>query len=286
MYVYVNGKIVHSEEANISVFDHGFMYGLGVFETFRVYNGHPFLLDDHFQRLQESLAMLDVHWSYQKQDVLTILEQLLEANQLRDAYVRWNVSAGRGPLGLQAQGYEEPTVIAYMKPIQTTIETVEKDAVILGTRRNSPEGEKRLKSHHFLNNILGKRELGTRVNTEGIFLTNDDYLAEGIVSNLFWVKEGTLYTPAVETGILDGVTRQFILTLAHTDGIKCKTGFYDLDDLLSCDEAFITNSIQEIVPLKMIDSYLLPGKEGEVTKGFLQRYQQVTAQLWSRKELR
>ncbi|MFV8829756.1 aminodeoxychorismate lyase [Alkalihalobacterium sp. APHAB7] len=252
MYIYVNGEIVTPEDAKISAFDHGFMYGLGVFETFRIYEGHPFLVDDHFHRLHQSLNQLSIAWNWTKEDVMMVLRELLEKNKLTNAYVRWNVSAGAGSLGLQVDPYEKPSTIVYVKPLPEKM-SVTKRGVILKTKRNTPEGNERLKSHHYLNNIIGKREIGSDANVEGIFLTHDDYLAEGIVSNLFWLKNNVVYTPAVETGILNGVTRQFILTLLDELGYEYKEGFYKSNDLLEADEAFVTNSIQEIVSLEDVD---------------------------------
>ncbi|UOE94213.1 aminodeoxychorismate lyase [Alkalihalobacillus sp. LMS39] len=283
MKVYLNGHIVDGASAQISIFDHGFMYGLGVFETFRIYEGHPFLLDDHFQRLQKSLHQLGIAWSYDKKKVCATLDTLLCANGIKDAYVRWNVSAGVGPLGLHIGDYEEPTTIVYMKPIPSFMPT-EKQAVLLQTRRNSPEGKQRLKSHHYMNNILGKRELGQNNGDEGIFLTKEGYIAEGIVSNVFWVKDDILYTPSLETGILDGITRQFIFALAKKENVHVVEGCFFEDALLEADEMFITNSIQEIVKITMYN-----GKSfsfyGGITEKLQKQYEDGKTKLWSKGEL-
>ena len=209
MFIYVNGQIVTKEDARISPFDHGFMYGLGLFETFRVYDGHPFLLDDHLTRLHDGLNMLNISFFITRDEVMHILSRLLEANGYRDAYVRLNISAGVGDVGLQVDKYTAPTVIMYMKPVPTFAE--EKVCQTLRIRRNTPEGYIRLKSHHYLNNILGKWEIGKDAHVEGIFLTQDGFVAEGIVSNIFWAKDGVVYTPSVQTGILNGVTRMFVI---------------------------------------------------------------------------
>jgi 4-amino-4-deoxychorismate lyase len=285
MYIYVNGDIVRKEDAVISPFDHGYMYGLGLFETFRIYNGHPFLLDDHLERLNAGLRALLIAKQFTRGEVTVILEQLLEVNKLTNAYVRWNVSAGIGELGLNTEPYENPTVICYMKPMEGAAASIEKEAVILNTRRNTPEGDHRLKSHHYLNCILGKREIGKDPRLEGIFLTKDDYVAEGIVSNIFWVKEETIYTPSVQTGILNGITRQFVITLAKKIGFEVVEGLFTKMDLLSSDEVFITNSIQEIVPIRQIDGAQFPGKEGAISQIFMNKYAEYRHVLWSRNEL-
>ncbi|MFN7253002.1 MAG: aminodeoxychorismate lyase [Anaerobacillus sp.] len=253
MYIYMNGEFVLQKDARISPFDHGFLYGLGVFETFRTYDGHPFLLDDHFQRLACSVKELNIILPLDKNDLLKIIEQLLKINKLRDAYIRFNVSAGEAPIGLQTEVYNNPNVIAFIKPIIGQMLHAKK-AIFLNTVRNTPEGTIRLKSHHYLNNILGKREVPDQ-DTEGIFLTKDGFVAEGVVSNVFWVKNGHVYTPSVKTGILNGITRKFVIELLKKNDIPCHEGFYKAEEVLEADEVFITNSIQEIVSITMVNGF-------------------------------
>lgn len=282
MYIYLNGEYVKQEEARISPFDHGYLYGLGVFETFRTYDGHPFLLDDHLARLKDALKELQIDYSPTRDDINSILDILLKKNGLDDAYIRFNVSAGIGEVGLQIEAYKNPTLIVFMKPLPKLVEGIEKEAIILEQRRNSPEGATRLKSHHYLNNVIGKREVGGNPNVEGIFLTKEGYLAEGVTSNLFWVKDDILFTPSVETGILDGVTRRFIMELANKHGIQHKIGYYLPQEIETCDEAFITNSVQEIVPLSKINDISLPGNKGIVTLKLQKIYAEQRRRLWSR----
>lgn len=284
MYLYVNGEIVHREEARISPFDHGFMYGLGAFETFRTYNGHPFLLDDHLARLNNSLAEMNIRLSLQREEVVKIVHQLLQTNGLKDAYVRLNVSAGIGDIGLQTDGYVAPVVIVYMKPLPSTV-SMEKVCTVLKTRRNSPEGKERWKSHHYLNNILGKREIGNDPRVEGIFLNEQGFVTEGIVSNLFWVKDGIVYTPSIDTGALNGITRQFVLSLLTALQIRYEEGLYRLPALEAADELFLTNSIQEIVPVVRLHDRCYVGKEGAVTKKLKKYYERYVTHLWTRHEL-
>lgn len=253
MLIYVNGTYVEDTEAKISPYDHGYLYGLGVFETFRIYNGHPFLLDDHYERLMDALAALQIEWDMKKGDMLTILKELLLRNELKHAYIRFNVSAGIDEIGLQTGVYKNPSVIVFIKPLTPPDIVVEKEGVILKQVRNTPEGNFRLKSHHYLNNILGKREIGNATNREGIFFTKEGYVAEGIVSNIFFVKEGALYTPSLHTGILNGITRAFIIKVAQMLNIKVKEGLFTKEELLTAEEVFVTNSIQEIVPLLHIE---------------------------------
>ncbi|MFD1736925.1 aminodeoxychorismate lyase [Bacillus salitolerans] len=270
MYIHLNGQIVEEKEASLSVFDHGFMYGLGLFETFRVYQGHPFLLHDHLDRLRSGLNELNIRWEFSNQQILSFVQKLLEVNGLEDAYVRLNVSAGVGGIGLMTDVYEEPTTIIYIKPIPSMLDS--KKGVILNIPRNTPEGSYRLKSHHYLNNILAKRELGPDPSLEGVFLTADGKVAEGIVSNIFWVCDNILYTPSVDTGILNGITRQFIIKLLKANGVSIVEGKYDLNNLYNSTEVFVTNSIQEIVPISGIGNLLFKGKNGEITQKLQREY--------------
>ncbi len=279
----MNGSVLPVEQAKLSVFDHGYMYGLGIFETFRIYDGHPFLLDDHFRRLKEGLLQLGIQWSMEKEAVYTVLEQLLKENKLHDAYVRWNVSAGVEDLGLYTGIYEKPTTVVYMKSLPSSM-AQHKKAQILDIRRNTPEGSFRLKSHHYLNNVLAKREIGDNVNVEGIFLSQDGYVAEGIVSNVFWVKGGTVYTPSLETGILNGVTRQFILKLLQKEGISYVEGLFNQQALLEADEAFVTNSIQEVLSLTSCNHIEFP-TNNPITTWLQKQYAHARKLLISKDEL-
>jgi 4-amino-4-deoxychorismate lyase len=285
MYVYINGQFSKKEEVVISPFDHGFLYGLGVFETFRAYNGHPFLLDDHLERLNEGMRMLNIDAAFTREDVLPILKKLLAKNSFSDAYIRFNVSAGNGEIGLQTESYTEPNVIIFSKPLSPAGGMAEKKAVLLNIKRNTPEGEERLKSHHYLNNVLAKREVGNDLNKEGIFLTEEGYLSEGIVSNVFWYKEGILYTPDIGTGILNGITRRFVIALARKAGVEVHEGFYNKEEAEAAEEIFLTNSIQEIVPVIDFSGKAYPGKQGNLVKSLFKQYEEHRETLWSRTQL-
>lgn len=288
MFVYINGEIREAGHARLSIFEHGFMYGLGLFETFRIYNGHPFLLDDHFKRMEKGLQCMDIEWEYDRGKVMEQLNALLEANQWKNAYVRYNISAGKGELGLSTNTYRSPTVIIYMKPLPEASEqpSVYKNGQLLSVRRNSPEASTRLKSHHYFNSILGKREAGGDVSVEGLFMNEKGELAEGVVSNLFWVKGTTIYTPSISTGILDGVTRSFVINLAKKHSFYIREGRFKPSMLFKADEAFVTNSIQEIVRLKAVDQYQLDKSTEPSAVDFLQKtYTKYRHVLWSSAEI-
>ncbi|MBD8007290.1 aminodeoxychorismate lyase [Bacillus norwichensis] len=273
MYIFLNGEIIEKEKALISPFDHGYLYGVGVFETFRTYGGIPFLLNEHLERLNTALIEMGINLIFEREEVLAAIEKLSELNQLPDSYIRLNVSAGPAEIGLQTSLYSESTVIIFQKELPPLEPLREKEAVLLTIRRNTPETKTRLKSHHFFNNIAAKRELGADPGKEGIFLSEDGYLAEGVTSNLFWVKGRKIYTPAIETGILNGITRQFIFRLAERLGIQVEEGFYKEQALIQADEIFFTNSIQEIVPVKEYEGKTLPGQEGAIVQKLHGLYQ-------------
>ncbi|MDQ0209230.1 aminodeoxychorismate lyase [Alkalicoccobacillus murimartini] len=278
MFIYLNGRFIDQSEATISIMDHGYLYGLGLFETFRIYNGHPFLLDDHFQRMQHGLDELGIDYSISRGEATEILNQLLRLNEYEDAYVRWNVSAGSKELGLYTGIYEQPTVSVLMKPLPSIV--TDKEIVVLNRARNTPEGDRRLKSHHYLNNVLAKRELGNSPNMEGIFLTKEGWVAEGIVSNVFWIKDGVVYTPSIETGILDGVTRKYVRSILQQKHIPLVEGLFAVTSLLEADEVFLTNSIQEVVRVESCAGTAY-AKESTIINMLKESFEMETTKRWS-----
>ncbi|KUP04202.1 4-amino-4-deoxychorismate lyase [Bacillus coahuilensis m2-6] len=285
MYLYLNGDYIKGEEARISPFDHGFLYGVGVFETFRTYGGHPFLLDDHIDRLNRSLRELQIERSFTREEVGEIVQRLLEKNELQDAYIRFNVSGGVGEIGLQTSAYREPTVICFQKELPVHM-SKEKRAKVLTLPRNTPETRYRLKSHHYMNNIEGKREIKDTPEVEGLFLTAEGFVAEGITSNIFLVKNGRLLTPVLDTGILNGVTREFVMELGKSMGLEVETVWVRSEDLEKCEELFVTNSVQGIVAINECNGLERPGLSGKVTTSLMEQYEHYTQRTWSRFEVR
>jgi 4-amino-4-deoxychorismate lyase len=286
VYIYCNSKFIKDTEATISPFDHGFLYGLGAFETFRMYKGFPFLLNDHLTRLQRALEELEISYRVDAEYVYEMLQQLLRLNHLEeeDVTVRLNISAGNGEVGKLLQPYNHPNVLCFIRKAPP-IQNAEKNTVILQLRRNTPEGTQRLKSHHYLNNILGKRELRESPDVEGIFLTEQGYVAEGVVSNVFWVKEDIVYTPSIETGILDGITRQFVIKCLNKLRIPIREGFYTKRELLDATEVMITNSSQEVVPVKKVNEYVFEGNNGIIVQQISELYCQYRSKLLSIEQL-
>ncbi|WP_258176620.1 aminodeoxychorismate lyase [Bacillus atrophaeus] len=269
--IYLNGQFIEEKEASLSPFDHGFLYGIGVFETFRLYEGRPFLIEWHLERLERAAKDLQIKHKITKEELTDMVDNLLRLNHIEDgnARVRLNISAGVSTKGFTAQTYENPTVLCFVNPLNPENLPVQKEGKVLTIRRNTPEGQYRLKSHHYLNNMYAKQELGNDPRYEGIFLTEDGAVAEGIISNIFWSKGKCIYTPSLDTGILDGVTRRFVIEKMEKLGAEVKTGRFRLESLLTADEAWMTNSVLEIVPFSKIEEAAFPGVSGEMT-GFLQ----------------
>lgn len=285
MKISVNGQICDEREAVVSAYDHGFLYGIGLFETFRTYGGKPFLLQQHLRRMQQGCEMLQIRFVPDELRLESAISQLLEANGLTDGYIRYTVSAGTDVLGLPDRTYADPTEIIYIKQLPSNEQPVQrgKPLQLLRTLRNTPETQVRLKSLHYMNNIVAKRELAQyswAKGAEGLFLNADGNLAEGIVSNLFFVRSGVCLTPSLDAGILPGITREFVLNLAKMSGVRVEEGLYEWHDLLQADEIFLTNSIQEIVPVcRLFDtkghSYLVgDGSIGKITDRLLSLYRE------------
>lgn len=281
MYHCVNGRLTDETSLSVSPFDHGFLYGMGLFETFRTYSGHPFLLDDHFDRLYDSAEKMQIKLpSYDRERILAVIDRLLAANELDDAYFRWNITAGERGVGLPSAPYDAPNEFVFVKHLPATV-AAEKQAVTLKQRRNSPETAIRMKSHHYFNNIAGKQELADAGDVEGIFLTEDGYICEGLVSNVFWRKGDTVFTPDLTCGCLPGTSRSFIIAAAEKAGLTVKSGRFRLDHAYKADEVWLTNAIQEIVPVSGWDEANYSGAGGEIYQKLQAVYHQYCRQLYS-----
>ncbi|WP_103110467.1 aminodeoxychorismate lyase [Brevibacillus reuszeri] len=273
MHVYVNGTICPAQEATVSVLDHGFLYGIGLFETLRVYDRKLFLWNEHYARLSSGLLALQIRPAWSKDELEQVILRTVDANDLRDAYVRLSVTAGAEGVGLVTDGYEQPSLFVFAKPVAALADPPQsKKLQTLSLARQTAEGLTRFKSHNYLNNALAKQEIGAKPDVEGLFLTHDGYLAEGIVSNLFWIKDGILFTPSVDTGILDGVTRQHVMMLAKQLSIPIVEGRFQREELLQADEIFVTNSVQEIVPASEIDGHAALSVYGKFTRELHRAY--------------
>ncbi|TVX95820.1 aminodeoxychorismate lyase [Cohnella terricola] len=284
MKVLLNGQPIDRNQAVISAFDHGFLYGMGLFETFRTYGGRPWLLDRHAERLARGCSELGIRYEPDVARMESAVKELLAANGLEDGYIRWSISAGEGEIGLPAGEYGKPNEIVYAKELAPDDPVTRKGKTLrlLKLPRSTPEVGLRLKSFHYMNNIVAKRELlasGASPGTEGLFLDGNGRVAEGMVSNVFWATKGRLYTPDAETGLLEGITREYVIRMAGAAGQSVEEGLYRWGDLLNADEVFVTNSIQEIVPVTTLENEFgekrHPGgktETGPLTSMFMTQY--------------
>jgi branched-chain amino acid aminotransferase len=269
MWIYLNDRFVPKEEAVVSVFDHGFLYGDGVYETLRAYGGRVLQLAEHVRRLERSASYIHLHLPLSPDRIADLIRKSLRQNGLEDAYIRITVSRGAGEIGLDPALCKTPTLVILAKPFEPYPASFYNDGVsitIVRTRRNLSEAiPPQVKSLNFLNNILAKIEASAAGAHEGVMLNHRDELTEGATSNLFLVCKGQLLTPSIDCGILDGITRRLVLQFADDLGIPVQETRLRAQDLYDSDECFLTNTTQEIMPVKQADGHLLRSVPGEVT---------------------
>lgn len=278
MLVYLNGRFVAREQAQVSVFDHGFLYGDGIYETMRAYGGKLFLLKKHLARLKHSADAISLKPPLPLDRIGDALNESVSINKLQEAYVRLHISRGPGELGLDPALCAAPTMVIVAKPFHEYPAAYFERGIsvaIVATRRNHPLAlPPAIKGTNFLNNILAKIEAIKAHAYEGIMLNWEGYVAEGTISNICMVKKGVLYTPHLDTGILEGVTRDLVLRLAKRNKIPVREAMLLPKDLLSADESFITNTTMEIMPVTTVGRKKIGrGVPGPVTAALRKAYQ-------------
>jgi branched-chain amino acid aminotransferase len=278
MLVYLDGRFVAKEQARVSVFDHGFLYGDGIYETMRAYGGKLFLLKKHLARLKHSADAISLKLPMRLDKIGDALNESVSINKLQEAYVRLHLSRGPGEIGLDPALCVAPTMVIVAKPFHDYPAAYYAQGVsvaIVTTRRNHPLAlPPSVKGTNFLNNILAKIEAIKAGAYEGIMLNWEGYVAEGTICNIFMVRKGVLYTPHLDTGILEGVTRDLVLRLAKRKKIPVKEVMLRPKDLMASNESFITNTTMEIMPVTTIDKKKIgKGIPGPVTAALHQAYQ-------------
>jgi branched-chain amino acid aminotransferase len=284
LLVWLNGELVPKSQAKVSVFDHGFLYGDGVFEGIRAYNGKVFMLDEHLDRLYDSAKSIWLTIPLTKEQMRDAILQTLRANKLRDAYIRVVVSRGEGDLGLDPRKCPKPNIVIITDRIELFPEELYErgiEMVTVSVRRNSPQAlNPNIKSLNYLNNILAKIEAINAGKPEGLMLTLDGYVAEGTGENIFIVKRGELFTPPAYMGILKGITRQVVMKLAKEEGIPVHEAVLTLHDVYNADECFLTGTGAEIIPVVKLDGRVIgDGVPGPITKTLIQKFRQYTQQV-------
>lgn len=279
--IYMDGELVERDQAKVSVFDHGLLYGDGVFEGTRVYHGRIFRLEEHVKRLQRSATaiMLDIPLS--ADELIEAHVETCRANDVRDGYIRTLVTRGVGDLGLDPRKCPNPSVIIIAANIQLYPEELYEIGLPLitcSTRRNSPSSlDPGIKSLNYLNNILAKIECIHADVQEGIMLTNNGMVSECTGDNIFLVCDGEIVTPPIAAGILDGITRKAVMQLGEDAGIPVSEKMFPVTDVYTADECFLTGTAAELVPVIEVDGRIIGnGKPGEVTKRLLKRFRDLT----------
>lgn len=273
--IFLNDKLVNIEEASISVGDSGFLYGAGLFETMRAYNGIIFRLDDHLDRLFASAKALFIEHSYNKEHLKEAVYKVLEANNLTDARVRLTLTAGTFS---QTQAKPNPTLLVTATKLQPYPAEYYKKGVLVvlcPTRQNTSDPACGHKTTSYLSRMLALKHAHEKMAAEALWFTIDGQLAEGCVSNVFLVKDSKLFTPRTNTPVLPGITRKTVCELAIETKIELIEKDLTIDDLLGADEVFITNVIMQVMPIVGIEKHNIgEGKPGAVTKKIQDYYEE------------
>lgn len=281
MIIYLNGEFVPKEQAVVSVFDHGLLYGDGVFEGIRAYNGRVFKLGEHLERLYDGARTTALKIPVSQEEMQEIVLETLRRNGLRDAYIRLVVTRGAGDLGLDPTKCPRAFIFCITASITLYPDELYKkglSVVSVATRRNIPTAcSPRVKSLNYLNNIYAKMEANQAGAAEAIMLNNEGYVAEATGDNIFLVKKGVLITPALHVGFLEGVTRNTVMALGRQKGIPVEEKVFTMHDVYNADEVFLTGTAAEIIPTVEVDGRMIgDGRPGVITREMIAAYRELT----------
>ncbi|MDS1029331.1 branched-chain-amino-acid transaminase [Bacillota bacterium LX-D] len=280
LVIYLNGDFVPEEQAVVSVFDHGLLYGDGVFEGIRAYHNRVFRLAEHIDRLYESAQTINLEIGMTRAEMCEVVLKTLRKNNLKDAYIRLVVTRGKGDLGLDPRKCEHASVICIAAGIKMYPEELYQKGmsiVTVATRRNPPEGvNPKIKSLNYLNNIMAKMEANLANAAEGLLLNNEGYVAEATGDNIFIVKNGVLITPPSFIGLLEGITRNAVIELARKRGIEVQEKLFTRHDVYNADECFLTGTAAEAIPVVSVDGRKIGnGEPGEITIELIKDYREL-----------
>ena len=281
MKIYLDGKYCDEKNAKVSVFDHGLLYGDGIFEGIRAYNGRVFKLKEHIDRLFDSAKGILLEIPLSRAALMRAVVETCRRNNLRDCYIRLVVTRGVGTLGLNPNRCRHPSVIIIADKIQLyppALYARGMAIVTVATTRNLHSAlNPAIKSLNYLNNILAKIEANNAGVEEAIMLNAAGYVAECTGDNIFTVKNGVIYTPPLSSGALYGITRGTVMTLASESGIPVSEPTLTRYDLYIADECFLTGTGAEIIPVTKIDGRVIGnGRPGRVTKSLVKKYHALT----------
>ncbi len=277
MKIWLDGKLVPREQAVVSVFDHGLLYGDGCFEGIRAYNGRVFKLESHLDRMYASAERIRLTPRFDRAEIASAIRETLEANGLRDGYIRLVFTRGVGTLGLNPFLCPQSTAFVITDTIRLyPAEMYENGMRVITAKR--PRNliaalDPSIKSLNYLNNILAKIEAIDVGLFEAVMLNHEGHVAECTGDNIFAIRDGAVFTPPVESGILQGITRAFVMELCRDLGLACEERLFGLDELKAADEVFLTGTAAEIIGVSMIDETTIgSGKVGPVTHRLLDEF--------------
>jgi branched-chain amino acid aminotransferase len=278
--IYVDGKLYGKDDARVSVFDHGFLYGDGTFEGIRVYEGNVFRLKEHIDRLYRSAKTLALEIPMSPEEMMQAVCDTIAANDKRDAYIRLVVSRGPGDLGIDPANCSKPTIVIIVAAIKLYPQELYDKGVPLVTShvRRIPIQclDPRIKSLNYLNNIMAKLDAKRANVPEAVMLNDQGRVAECTADNIFVWSGGILKTPDLLEGALGGITRQAVLDIAKAIGVPATETFMGLHDLYNADEVFLTGTGAEIVPVNAIDGRTIgTGKPGPMTARLLEEFRKL-----------
>lgn len=279
--IFLDNALVPEEEAVVSVFDHGFLYGDGVFEGIRAYNGRVFRLAEHVNRLFESAHHIMLPIPHSREGMAEAIVRTIKANNLKDAYIRVVVSRGVGDLGLDPRKCKSSRVVIIVDkivlyPPELYIKGL--SVITVATRRNVADAlDPKIKSLNYLNNILVKLEANRAEVLEALMLTGNGYVSEGSGDNVFIYRKGALITPPTYLGVLEGITREAVMNLARAEGAAVMESPFTRHDVYTADECFLTGTAAEVIPVIEVDARTIgSGTPGPVTRRLMERFHHLT----------
>jgi branched-chain amino acid aminotransferase len=279
--VYISGKFYEKQDAKISVFDHGLLYGDGVFEGIRVYNGKVFKLKEHVDRLYDSAKGILLEIPIAREAMADAIQRTVQTNDRKEGYIRAVVTRGSGSLGLDPRKTTDPQTIIIVEDISLYPKELYEQGMevcSVSTIRNHPSAlNPRIKSLNYLNNIMAKWEAIKAGCLEAVMLNHKGEVAEGSGDNIFAVKNGSIKTPSLDSGILEGVTRNLVIQLARDEGYNVAETALTRHDLYTADEVFLTGTACEIMPVVKVDARAIgTGKPGAITKQLREAFTKLT----------
>ena len=279
--IWINGKLYEKEDAKISVYDHGLLYGDGVFEGLRSYGGKVFRLDEHLRRLWNSAKAILLEIPFSREDVARAINETLQVNGLQDGYIRLVVTRGAGSLGLDPNRTANPQVIIITDHITVYPEELYRkglEIITASTLRNHPSAlNPRIKSLNYLNNILAKIECMQAGCMEALMLNHKGEVSECTADNIFLVRDGALLTPPTDAGVLEGITRDAVIELARQSGREVREVSMTRHDVYIADEVFLTGTAVEVIAVVKVDSRSIgAGTPGPITRDLKERFHKLT----------